>query len=107
MLDLICNREPLWLYFACWVVPTGVDAIVHAALHVRGEAVANDQHIAFRRIAYLCKSGIEEVWVRLGSADLLRNNQLRNEWMDRRMQQAAALDGFQAVGHDRDARLLM
>ena len=44
--DFICDLQTLWPSFACGIVRTGINAIIHAALNIGGEAIADDQDVA-------------------------------------------------------------
>src|SRR5215207_201636 len=71
MLNLIDDWQPIRPGFVDRVVPTGVDAIVQASLHIGGEAVADDQYIILRGILRPGKGSLKEGGMRLGGANFL------------------------------------
>src|SRR5678815_2560645 len=75
--NLMRNLQALWLPLASRVVPTGVDAIIHTALNIRGEAVADDQHIASGGIFATRKGCIEEGSLGFRRLHFFRNDQFR------------------------------
>src|SRR6185503_16424864 len=61
----IGDGQILWTRFGFGIVPTGMDAIVHAAANIRREAVSDDQDFTPGWMTCACKGLIEESSLRL------------------------------------------
>src|SRR5262249_24774134 len=85
--------------------PAGRQAVAAAARDVGGEAVADEKHFGARWVAQPLEGGVEDRYVRLNGAHLLRDDHLCETVADHRARQSRALDVAEPVGDESEAVL--